>query len=76
MLLPPIIRKLPTGWASVGIYVVIALAAVAFEVLLLKKTSPTHLTIGAGLTMLLYLTVCAFLIGATRIFVTRRGSDE
>ena len=75
-MLPPIIRKLPTGWVSVGIYLVIALAAVAFEVFLLKKTSPTHLTIGAGVTMLLYLTVGAFLLGATRIFVTRRGSDE
>jgi len=75
-MLPPITRRLPNGWASVGIYLAIALAAVAFLVVLLKKTSPTHLTIGAVLTMLLYLTIGAFLILATRVFVTNRENAE
>ena len=75
-MLPPITRRLPNGWASVGIYLAIALAAVAFLLVLLKKTSSSHLTIGAVLTMLLYLTVGAFLILATRVFVTRQeGAD-
>ena len=75
-MMPPIIRRLPTGWASVAIYLAIALAAMAFEVLLLKKTGPSHLTIGAVMTILLYLTVGAFFIGATRIFVTKRDDVE
>jgi hypothetical protein len=60
----------------VGIYLAIALAAVAFLLILLKKTSASQLTIGAVLTMLLYLTVGAFLILATRVFVTNREDDE
>ena len=75
-MLPPITRRLPSGWPSVGIYLVIALAALAVLLVLLKKTSPSHLTIGAVLTMLLYLTVGGFLILATRVFVTRQeGAD-
>ncbi|HEY8287331.1 MAG TPA: hypothetical protein VIJ28_23330 [Chloroflexota bacterium] len=73
---PSIVRKLPNGWPSVGIYLAIALAAVAFLLILLKKTSASQLTIGAVLTMLLYLTVGAFLILATRVFVTNREDDE
>ncbi|MGH2408833.1 MAG: hypothetical protein ACRDGS_00550 [Chloroflexota bacterium] len=75
-MLPPITRRLPNGWASVGIYLAIALAAVAFLLVLLKKTDPSQLTIGAVLTMLLYLTVGAFLILATRVFVTNREDAE
>lgn len=75
-MMPPIVRQLPRGWASVGIYLAIALVAEGFLVLLLKKTSPSHLTIGAALTMLLYLTLGAFLIGATRVFVVHRNGAE
>ncbi|HVC83270.1 MAG TPA: hypothetical protein VNL35_22500 [Chloroflexota bacterium] len=76
MMLPPIPRRLPNGWPSVSIYLAIALAAVAFLLVLLKKTSPSHLTIGAVLTMLLYLTVGAFLILATRVFVIHQEGAE
>ena len=75
-MMPPVVRRSPTGWSFVAGYLVIALAVVILEVVLLKKTDPTHLTIGAAMTMLLYLTVGAFLVGATRLFVTGRNDAE
>jgi hypothetical protein len=75
-MLPPIARRIPTGWGFVAGYLAVALVVTAFEVVLLKKSSPSHLTIGAALTLLLYLTVGGFLIGATRLFVNGRESDE
>ncbi len=75
-MLPLLTRRLPNGWPSVGMYLAIALASVVVLVVLLKKTSPSHLTIGAALTMLLYFTVGAFLILATRVFVINQENAE
>jgi hypothetical protein len=75
-MMPPRIRRVPTGWSFVVGYLGFALVVTALEVVLLKKSSPSHLTIGAALTMLLYLTVGAFLVGATRLFVTGRNDTE
>jgi hypothetical protein len=75
-MMSPIVRRVPTGWGFVVGYLMVVLVVTALEVVLLKKSSPSHLTIGAALTMLLYLTVGGFLIGATRLFVSGRGDAE
>ncbi len=75
-MMSPIIRRVPTGWGFVAGYVVVALVVTALEVALLKNTSSSRLNLGAALTMLLYLTVGAFLVGATRLFVTGRNDAE
>jgi hypothetical protein len=57
----------------VGAFVAIALVTLLVLIVLLKKTNPAHLTIGAGMVMLLYLTVGGFLVLASLIFVPRGG---
>ncbi len=71
----PVEQRPTSGWTAVGIYLVIALASVFFLVVLLRKTMATNLTIGAGLVMLLYIAIGAFLILATRLFVTRKDDE-
>lgn len=71
----PVEQRPASGWTAVGIYLVIALASVFFLVVLLRKTQATNLTIGAGLVMLLYIAIGAFLILATRLFVTHKGNE-
>ncbi len=70
-MLAPYLDKLRTGgWPAVAVFLAIALVTLGILSLVLKRSSPTHLTIGAALVMLLYLAVAAFLILASRVFVT------
>jgi hypothetical protein len=71
-----ILARLRTGgWPAVVIYLAVALATLAVLSYLLKKTNPAHLTIGAGLVMLLYATASGFLLLASRLFVSRRDES-
>ena len=63
------------GWPAVAIFLAIALTTIVVLTLLLKKSNAAHLTVGAALVMLIYLTVGAFMLLASRIFVSQR-SDE
>lgn len=67
-----ITRMREAGWPGVGIFLAIALAALAILVLLLKKSAAAHLTVGSAMVMLIYLTLGAFLILAARFFVPGR----
>lgn len=64
------------GWPAVGIFLAIALATIVVLTLLLKKSNAAHLTVGAALVMLIYLTVGAFMLLASRIFVSRRADES
>jgi hypothetical protein len=64
------------GWTAVAIYLAIALAALAVLSYVFRKTNPSHLTIGAGMVMLLYLAVGAFMLLASRLFVTQRRDED
>lgn len=62
------------GWGAVAIFLAIAIAALAVLAELLRKTNPTHLTIGAAMVMLLYATMAAFFVLASRVFTRREGN--
>jgi len=63
------------GWPAVGIFLAIALTIVVLT-LLLKKSNAAHLTVGAALVMLIYLTVGVFMLLASRIFVAQRPDER
>ena len=72
--LAPYLERLRAGgWRAVGVFLAIVLITLLILIVLLKKTNPTHLTIGAGMVMLIYLTVGGFLVLASRVFVSREG---
>lgn len=60
------------GWSGVAIFLGIALATTLILIVLLRKTSATHLTVGAAMVMLIYLTIGAFMVLASRLFITSR----
>jgi hypothetical protein len=66
-------RRRTGGWGAVAIFLIIALATIAVLAELLRKTNPSHLTIGAAVVMLLYATVAAFVVLASRLFTARDG---
>jgi hypothetical protein len=72
-LAPYLDRLRQGGWRAAGAFLAITLVTLLVLIILLKKTNPSHLTIGAGMVMLLYLAVGGFLVLASLIFVPRRG---
>jgi hypothetical protein len=60
------------GWTGVALYLGIAIITLAAESLALKIDGPSHLTSGAIIVMVMYLTCGAFLLIGSRIFITRR----
>lgn len=64
------------SWPAVGVFLAIALTTMVVLTLLLKKSSAAHLTVGAALVMLIYLTVGAFMLLASRIFVAQRPDER
>jgi hypothetical protein len=64
------------GWGAVALYLAIALVTLGVLIVLLRKTDPTHLTVGALLVMVMYLAVAAFMILAARIFVSTAPTDR
>jgi len=69
-------RLRASGWVGTAVFLVIALLTLAVLSYLFKKSDPTHLTKGAGFVMLLYLTVCGFMLLASRIFPSKRGDSQ
>lgn len=64
------------GWGAAVLFLVIAIVTLAVLAELLRKTNPTHLTIGAAMVMLLYLTMAAFVVLASRLFTRRNGESS
>ena len=64
------------SWPAVGIFLAIALTTIVVLTLLLKKSNAAHLTVGAALVMLIYLTIGAFMLLASRIFVAQRPDER
>jgi hypothetical protein len=70
-LAPYLDRVRAGGWRAVGVFLAIALVTLLVLIFLLKKTNPAHLSVGAGMVMLIYLAVGGFLVLASRVFVSR-----
>ena len=69
--------KLRTGgWIGMVVFLAVALVTLAVLAYLFKKSDPSHLTKGAGFVMLLYLTVCGFMVLASRIFPSKRDEPQ
>jgi hypothetical protein len=64
------------GWTGVAIYLTIALGTLAVLSYLLKKSDRTDLTKGALMVMLMYVAVGAFMLLASRVFVTKREDTQ
>lgn len=64
------------GWSAVALYLAIALGTLAVLIVLLRKTSATHLTIGALMVMVMYLAVATFMILGARIFVSAEPPNK
>jgi undecaprenyl pyrophosphate phosphatase UppP len=64
------------GWTGVAVYLVIAVGTLGVLSYLLKKSDRTHLTKGALMVMLMYLAVGAFMLLASRVFVTKREDSQ
>ncbi len=64
------------GWAGTAIFLAIAVITLAVLSYLFKKSDPSHLTKGAGFVMLLYLTVCGFMVLAARVFPSKGGDSQ
>lgn len=70
--LSPYVERLRMGgWRAVGAFLAIGLLALLILTILLKKSNPNHLSIGAAMVMLLYLTVAGLMVLASLIFVPR-----
>lgn len=68
-----LIERLRTGgWSAVVIFLCIVAVTLGVLVMVLKKTSATHLTVGAIIVMLIYCMVGVFLVVASRLFVPVR----
>lgn len=69
--------RLRTGtWSAVFIFLGISIITLTILTVLLKKSNPNHVTIGAALVMLLYLTVGAFLVLASCVFIAPEGTTR
>jgi hypothetical protein len=64
------------GWTGVAIYLAIALGTLAVLSYLLKKSDRTDPTKGALMVMLMYVAVGAFMLLASRVFVTKREDSQ
>ena len=58
------------GWSAVGIFLGIVLVTMLVLIVLLKKISPAHQTLGAGVVMVMYVALGAFMILASRLFAS------
>jgi hypothetical protein len=64
------------GWSGVAVYLAIALGTLAVLSYLLKKSDRADLTKGALMVMVMYLAAGAFLLLASRVFITKREDSQ